>query len=338
MRIGVLFGGDSEERDVSIASATEVVAALRSRGHEVILVDTARGSVEGSQESRALTANVPQVPPTRANLKRVRDSSPPVAIVTAVESADVVFLALHGGSGENGQFQALLELAGVVFTGSGSFGSGLAMDKDVSKRLFRAAGIPTPDWTVAPLSSGESAVRLGYPMIVKPNAQGSTIGLSLVRSSEDLDAAIRVASPYGEILFERFIRGRELTVGVLAGEALAVGEILLDPDATFTYEQKYQAGAVQEVFPADIPPSVRDEVKRLALLAHSCLKLDDYSRSDFRLDESGQLWLIEVNTLPGLTATSLLPQSAAAAGIDYSTLCERICELALRRAERNSGR
>lgn len=338
MRIGVLFGGDSEERDVSIASATEVVAALRSRGHEVILVDTARGSVEGSQESRALTANVPQVPPTRANLKRVRDSSPPVAIATAVESADVVFLALHGGSGENGQFQALLELAGVVFTGSGSFGSGLAMDKDVSKRLFRAAGIPTPDWTVAPLSSGESAVRLGYPMIVKPNAQGSTIGLSLVRSSEDLDAAIRVASPYGEILFERFIRGRELTVGVLAGEALAVGEILLDPDATFTYEQKYQVGAVQEVFPADIPPSVRDEVKRLALLAHSCLKLDDYSRSDFRLDESGQLWLIEVNTLPGLTATSLLPQSAAAAGIDYSTLCERICELALRRAERNSRR
>ena len=318
---------------MSIASATEVVAALRLRGHEVILVDTARGTVDASQESMALTAKVPEVPPSHASLMRVRGASPPVAIATAVESADIVFLALHGGSGENGQFQALLELAGVVFTGSGSFGSALAMDKDVSKRLFHAAGIPTPDWTVGSVSDGESAIRLSYPIIVKPNAQGSTIGLSLVRSSEDLDAAIGTASPYGEILFERFIRGRELTVGVLAGEALAVGEILLDPDATFTYEQKYQAGAVQEVFPADIPSTVRDEAKRLALLAHACLKLDDYSRSDFRLDESGQLWLIEVNTLPGLTATSLLPKSAAAAGIDYPTLCERICGLALHRAE-----
>ena len=212
---------------MSIASATEVVAALRSRGQELILVDTARGSVEGAQESLALTANVPEVPPSQASSQRMRDSSPAVAIATAVESADVVLFALHGGSGENGQFQALLELAGVVFTGSGSFGSGLAMDKNVSERLFRAAGIPTPDWTVGAVSGGESASRLGYLLIVKPNAQGSTIGLSLVRSSEELDAAMSVASPYGEILFEQFIRGRELTVGVLAGESLAVGEMLL---------------------------------------------------------------------------------------------------------------
>jgi D-alanine-D-alanine ligase len=137
------------------------------------------------------------------------------------------------------------------------------------------------------------------------------------------------------VLFERFVPGRELTVGVLDGEALAVGEILLDPETTFSYAQKYQPGAVREVFPAQVPASVADEARRLALAAHITLKLDDYSRSDFRLDEAGNLWLIEVNTLPGLTATSLLPQSAAAVGIDYPTLCERISQLAYQRAGGN---
>jgi D-alanine-D-alanine ligase len=334
MRIGVLFGGDSEERDVSIASATQVVGALRSLGHVVVLVDTVRGSISRSGETRALSSSVPESPPTAAGLVGIRRSSDQMSISEAVQGSDVVFLALHGGAGENGQFQALLELAGVAFTGSGSLGSALAMDKDVSKRLFSAAGIATPDW----VTDSESAADLGFPLIVKPNAQGSTIGLSLVRSAKDLPAAIAAASHYGDVLFERFVPGRELTVGVLDGEALAVGEILLDPETTFSYTQKYQPGAVREVFPAQVSASVADEARRLALAAHITLKLDDYSRSDFRLDEAGNLWLIEVNTLPGLTATSLLPQSAAAVGIDYPTLCERISQLAYQRAEGNRRR
>jgi D-alanine-D-alanine ligase len=334
MRVGVLFGGDSEERDVSIASASQVVDALRSRGHEVVLVDTARGAISADAELAALSSSVPKAPPARDTLDTLRGARTEVTVADAVTGTDVVFLALHGGSGENGQFQALLELAGATFTGSGSLGSTLAMDKDIAKRLFAAAGIPTPRWAIIKgLDSGiaEIADSLGYPLIVKPNAQGSTVGLSLVRTPDELDAAVRRASIFGEVLLEEFIAGRELTVGVLDGKPLAVGEILLDPDTAFSYEQKYQAGAVREEFPAGVTDDLGHEAQRLALAAHECLKLDDYSRADFRLDGDGKLWLIGVNTLPGLTSTSLLPQSAAAMGIDYPTLCEMICDLAMRR-------
>ena len=332
MRVGVLFGGDSEERDVSIASATQVVHALRSRGHDVLLVDTARGAVSAASEPVALTATVPAMPPSRDSLDQLQATMSTVTVASAVLGTDVVFLALHGGSGENGQFQALLELTGVPFTGSGSLGSGLAMDKDISKRLFTAAGIATPAWAIWDSKRRDQAQLIGYPLIVKPNSQGSTIGLSLVRSPGELAAALEMASRYGEVLLEQFIAGRELTVGVLDGIALAVGEVMLDPDSAFSYQQKYQAGAVQEVFPAQVSEEIAAEAQRLSLLAHASLKLDGYSRSDFRLDAQGALWLIEVNTLPGLTATSLLPQSAAAIGIDYGTLIERICGLAIEKA------
>lgn len=295
------------------------------------MVDTARGALDATEELRVLTASVPQAPPSRDSLDRLAAFASQVGISDALAGSDVVFLALHGGSGENGQFQALLELAGATFTGSGSLGSGLAMDKDISKRLFVAAGIATPDWQLWHGQSDETVGELGYPLIVKPNAQGSTIGLSLVGSPAELSGAIDRASVYGEVLLEQFIAGRELTVGVLDGKSLAVGEILLDPHTAFSYEQKYQSGAMQEVFPAQVEPDIQRETQRLALAAHLCLKLDDYSRADFRMDSDGKLWLIEVNTLPGLTATSLLPQSAAAVEIDYATLCERICQLALDR-------
>lgn len=336
MRVGVLFGGDSEERDVSIASATQVVQALRSRGHDVLLVDTARGAVSAASEPAALTASVPDTPPSRDSLDLLQSHRAEVTVASAVAGTDVVFLALHGGSGENGQFQALLELAGVAFTGSGSLGSGLAMDKDISKRLFASAGIETPGWAIWDSNRHGQAEPIGYPLIVKPNSQGSTIGLSLVRSPVELDGALETASRYGEVLLEQFIAGRELTVGVLDGIALAVGEVMLDPDSAFSYQQKYQAGAVREVFPAQVSDEIAAEAQRLALVAHTCLKLDGYSRSDFRLDAQGVLWLIEVNTLPGLTATSLLPQSAAAVGIDYATLVERICGLAIEKAAKRA--
>ena len=336
MRVGVLFGGDSEERDVSIASATQVVHALRSRGHDVLLVDTARGAVSAASEPAALTSSVPDTPPSRDSLDQLQTTSSEVTVSSAVAGTDVVFLALHGGSGENGQFQALLELAGVTFTGSGSLGSGLALDKDISKRLFKSAEIATPAWAIWDGTRGGQAERIGYPLIVKPNSQGSTIGLSLVRSPVELAAALETASRYGEVLLEQFIAGRELTVGVLDGNALAVGEVMLDPDSAFSYQQKYQAGAVREVFPALLTDEIAAEAQRLALAAHACLKLDGYSRSDFRMDTRGVLWLIEVNTLPGLTATSLLPKSAAAVGIDYATLIERICGLAIEKAARRA--
>lgn len=335
MRIAVLFGGDSEERDVSIASATQIIAALRHNGHDVTAVDTASGAIERSAEARVLTSGVPLLPPTPGQLQTARSGGSPLTLLAALATVDLVFLALHGGTGENGELQTLLEIARIPYTGSGPLGSGMAMDKDISKRLFRTAGLRTPDWLMGSTEESPVAsvveVTLGLPVVVKPNAQGSTVGLSLVKTADDLAPAAKLAGRYGPVMFEQFIAGRELTVGVLDGVALAVGEIVLDPNSVFSYEDKYQPGAVRENFPAVLAPELVEEAGRIALAAHIALKLDGYSRSDFRLDSNGVLWLIEVNTLPGMTATSLLPQSASAAGIDYPALCERISELALAR-------
>lgn len=204
------------------------------------------------------------------------------------------------------------------------------MDKDIAKTLLRAGGVQTPDWVLAPTTVEEVDSVVGFPAVVKPTGQGSTVGLSVVRTPDSLQTAIDDASRYGKVMVERFICGRELTVGVLDGNALAVGEIMLPVDSAFSYEDKYQAGAVLEKFPADIPESTATAARDAAEAAHRLLRLDGYSRSDFRLDEEdGSLWIIEANSLPGLTATSLLPQSAAAVGIDYGDLCERICLLAM---------
>lgn len=175
--------------------------------------------------------------------------------------------------------------------------------------------------------------------MVKPNSQGSTVGLSIVHSQAELQPAIELAGRYGDqVMLERFVAGREVTVGVLDDQALPVGEILLGGQEVFDYEHKYQAGAVREVFPADLPPAIAAEAQRLALKVHRALKLSGYSRTDFRLDEQGRLWCLEVNTLPGMTATSLLPQAAAAAGIGFAELCERICRLGIERCRARARR
>ncbi len=330
MRISVLFGGASEERDVSIASATQVVSALRARGHDVLAVDTAFGALSAADEQGVLTASVAAAPPTGAELEALSPATASsLQLPAAIGDSDVVFLALHGGSGEDGRIQALLDLAGLPYTGSGPLGSGLAMDKDVAKTLLRAAGVDTPDWLLAPQPTDAVTRALGYPVVVKPTAQGSTVGLSVVRSPEQLQGAVERASQYGPVMIEQFVRGRELTVGVLDGQALAVGEILLPPDSAFSYEEKYQPDAVVERFPADIPSDIAEATRAAAVRAHEVLRLGGYSRSDFRLDDGGRVWIIEANSLPGMTATSLLPQSAAAVGIGYDELCERICRLAI---------
>jgi D-alanine-D-alanine ligase len=242
-----------------------------------------------------------------------------------VRNAEVIFVSLHGGRGEDGTLQALLDVVGVPYTGSRALGTGLAMDKDVSKRLFREAGVPTADWLMAPVTPRQVGDRLGWPAIVKPSKQGSTVGLTLVQRGEDLGAAIEVAARYDdEVMVEAFVPGRELTVGVLDGRALAVGEIVCKSEI-FDYESKYTPGMAREIFPADLPRETSDRCGALAIAAHQALKLGGYSRVDFRLSQSGEPICLEVNALPGMTATSLLPQSAAAAGIPFAELCEQIC-------------
>jgi D-alanine-D-alanine ligase len=328
LKIAVLFGGDSMERDVSISSASQVVGALRSRGHEVIAYDSGRGRLTAPDEQRLFASKIYREPPD----KNAVTSLPTVVSAPDLAGVDVVFIAMHGGSGEDGTVQALLDLAGIPYTGSGKLGSALGWDKDVAKRLFLAASVPTPDWLMAPASPDVVAKRLGYPLIVKPNGQGSTVGLTLVETPGELQAAIELAAGFdAEVMLERYIAGREITVGILDDEALAVGEIISHTGPIFDYAAKYQVGGAEEIFPADLTAEQTARAQDLALRVHRALKLDTYSRVDFRMDARGDLWCLEVNTLPGLTAASLLPRAAAAVGIDFPDLCERICRGALAR-------
>jgi D-alanine-D-alanine ligase len=227
--------------------------------------------------------------------------------------------------------QSLLDAAGIAYTGSGPLGSALAMDKDVAKRLFQWAKVPTAPWVMWPAPWGEIE-RLGLPLIVKPSKVGSTVGLTVVRSALGIEAAVETALRYDdEVMVERFVPGRELTVGVLGDQALAVGEIIPSQEI-FDYECKYTPGMSREIFPADLPERVSQQVRSLALAAHRALKLRDFSRVDFRLSPDGVPHCLEANTLPGLTRTSLFPQSAAAVGTDFGELCDVICRLTLRRA------
>ncbi|MEX0893641.1 MAG: D-alanine--D-alanine ligase [Gemmatimonadota bacterium] len=330
MKVAVLFGGTSEERHVSIASGAEVVAALREAGHEVVAVDTATGVLDAAAERSLLRSAVAPEPPSEEELAGLR-ANDATAFLRApeFEHVDVSFLALHGGEGEDGTLQALLDLARVPYTGSGMLGSAVAMDKDISKILFRAAGVPTPDWRMAPVDPDKAIAALGLPLIVKPSKQGSTVGLTVVKEAPELEAAIQLAYRHDdEVMLEHFVPGRELTVPILGDEALPVGEIIPEHEI-FDYASKYQPGMAQEIFPADLAERVAAEARRLGLAAHRALKLRGFSRVDFRLDAQDRLWCLEVNTLPGLTSASLMPKGAAAAGMSFPELCDRICRLAL---------
>jgi len=327
VRVTVLTGGTSSERDVAIASAVQVVHALRSRGHTVAVVDTARGYIPDAAEPQMLSGTVGREPPPREELVALEQGVllSGLTALPVVRDADVIFLALHGGRGEDGTLQAVLDVLGVRYTGSGALGSGLAMDKDIAKRLFQDRGIPTAEWLMAPAATAEVESRLGWPVVVKPSKQGSTVGLTVVKAAAELEPAVAEAGRYDdEVMIEAFIPGRELTVGILDGRALAVGEIIPQHEI-FDYECKYTPGMSQEIFPARLPAAVAERCRRLGLEAHEALKLGGYSRVDFRLTPAGEMLCLEVNTLPGMTATSLLPQSAAAMDISFPELCERIC-------------
>lgn len=330
MKIAVLMGGTSAEREVSLASGKGIVQALRERGHHVDTIDTARGFIEPEREPELLPEGVHAAPPAP-----VESPISPIELtsIPQLRDADVAFLALHGGIGEDGTLQALLELTGVAYTGSGPLGSGIAMDKDVTKRLLRDAEIPTLPWRIArapEFTYDADAIEylVGYPCIVKPSRQGSSVGMTVVQEAERLEPAIAAASAYdGEVMIERYVRGRELTVGVL-------GELVLPPieirpkKGIYDYEAKYTPGMTEYLCPAPIDRELTTQLQTYALRAFKVLKLGGYGRIDFMLARE-QLFCLEANTLPGMTATSLLPKAAAAVDVDYPELCERIIRLAV---------
>jgi D-alanine-D-alanine ligase len=331
MRVTVLTGGATPERAVAFASASQIVAALRSRNHDVRVVDLAGDLLDERAERELLGGAVGLTPPSVDALaeRERRMLSEGLAELGPVREAEVLFLAVHGGALEGGTLQAVLDVIGVPYTGSGPLASALAMDKDLSKRLFRAAGVPVPAWFMAPpLAAEDVTTALGWPVIIKPSKQGSSVGLTLVKSAQGLSEAVKLAARYDdEVMAEQFISGRELTVGVLGDVPLPVGQIVPKHEL-FDYETKYTPGMSEETFPAKIDTQLARQLQEYALMAHRALKLSGYSRIDYRVSPDGDIFCLEANSLPGMTRTSLFPQAAQAAGIPFPELCERIASLA----------
>lgn len=329
MKIAVLMGGVTAERDVSLASGLAVLEALREKGHEASAIDTARGFVPREREAELLPEGVKAAPPhdMEGALKATE-----IPLIPQVRDADVAFLALHGGVGEGGGLQALLELHGIRYTGSGPLGSGIAMDKDISKRLLRDAEIPTLPWRVARApdfgyDSNSIEEQVGFPLIAKPSRQGSSVGIVVVETREDLDDAIRAAAEFdSEVMIEHFAKGRELTIGILGDTPLPPVEIR-PKKGIYDYEAKYTAGMTEYICPAPVESEIIAEAQMYALRAFRVLKLHNYARIDFILSQE-KLYCLEANTLPGMTATSLLPKGAAEYGISFPDLCDKIVSLA----------
>ena len=341
MNIVVLAGGLSPERDVSLVSGGLIAAALARVGHKVLLIDVYEGINNDGDLGELFTSSpradfgisesVPDLEAVRRrNGGRVAKIGP--RVIEACEAADVTFLALHGDMGEDGSLQATLDNYGIKYTGSGHVGSLLAMDKDISKRMLRPAGVPTPDWIYFDVSrDNPDRIRheIGLPCVVKPTACGSSVGVSIVEDEGELSAALAAAADYeSRIIVEKKIVGREFSVGILGEQVLPPIEII--PKAGFyDYKNKYQSGMTEEICPADLTPDQLSRVSDYARRAFECLRLSGYARADFIMDESGEFWCLEVNNLPGMTPMSLLPREAAAAGIPYDTLCEMIVNMAV---------
>ena len=340
MKITVLMGGASAERNVSLASGLRIAAALRSRGHGVTAFDPSQGVISPDTERELSEGGVGREPPSLESLAKTTGGSflPALERQPELASADVVFLALHGGQGEDGTLQALLDMAHIRYTGSGHLASALAMDKDLSKKLFRTAGVMTPDWLMAPASLEDVEHTFGLPVVVKPSKQGSTVGLTVVKQREQFETAVKEAWRFDdEVMIEQFIPGRELTVGILGDRPLPVGEIKPKHEI-YDYECKYTPGMAEEEFPAQLSPAQTARIQQQALAAFRVLKLSGCARIDFRLSSSddgnvggdGDFYCLEANTLPGMTELSLIPQGAAASGMSFAELCEEIVNLARR--------
>lgn len=346
MDIVVLAGGLSAERDVSLKTGSMVAKALKGKGHRVVLVDVFMG-VPGQEaelkklfdDSRTdentefeIAETAPDLAAVRAKRGDASDGLFGPNVLWLCKMADIVFLALHGEDGENGKIQAAFDLMGIRYTGSGYFGSALAMNKEVSKMFFRKNGIPVPNGIHMKKSEQADAAFLAkksLPCIVKPCCGGSSIGVSIVRTNAEFAQALKEAFYWeDEIIIEDYIEGRDFSVGVLDGKALPVIEIA-PLDGFYDYKNKYKAGGAVETCPADLPEDIAGKLGEYAVAAADALGLTAYSRMDFKLSANGDIYCLEANTLPGMTATSLLPQEAQAVGLDYAGLCEKIIQVSM---------
>ena len=334
MRIVVLAGGTSTERDVSISSGILVASALREKGHEVVLLDVFRGYEQDIcdvdalfKENYSFTDSV-KVGETISDIDEVREERRDKSnryigenVIDICQCADITFLALHGGAGENGQVQAVLDLMGLKYTGSGYLGSALAMHKGVTKSVLIQSKVLTPAGEIFKTAEDALAWKQ-FPCVVKPCSGGA----------EEYKASVKEAFRYGEdeIVVEEYIKGREFSVGLLGGRALPPIEIIPN-EGFYDYKTKYQAGAARDVCPADITEDEDKTMREAAVATYNALHLESYARVDFILTEDGRAYCLEANTLPGMTPTSLLPQEAKVEGVSYPDLCEKIIEISMKK-------
>ncbi len=341
MKIIVLAGGLSSERNVSLVTGASVCRALREKGHQAVLVDMFlgledhTGAIEDiflSPDGRCGSAAIdPTAPDLEAVRRSRRDQSPSVfgpGVLEACRLADIVFLGLHGACGEDGRVQAAFDLMGIPYTGGGYLASGMAMNKAVTKQFMERCGIRTAPWREVRYTREDIprlTEELTVPCAVKTIDGGSSLGMALPDTREELRAALEELLSYGgHVIVEKKIRGRDMTVGVLGDRYLPAVEIIPQSGAYFDYKAKYQAGGSLEVCPADITEDQWRAMGEAALKLHRALGLTVYSRTDFILDGDGNAWCLEINTLPGMTPASLLPKEAAAVGLSYGELCDEI--------------
>lgn len=349
MKVVVLAGGISTERDVSLSSGTMIYHALKKRGYEAIILDVYLGYEWEDQEeekdcTRVFTKKkdwaekIGAIAETNPNIEQIKALRPDgdknffgPNVIRLCQQADVVFMALHGENGENGKIQACFDLMGITYTGTDYVSSALAMDKGLSKELFVLNKIPTPKGFRMKKEEWQRGGEAPFlPCVVKTCCGGSSVGVSIVRKNEEYEKALLDAFLYGdEVVVEQYIEGREFSVGVMDGKALPIIEIA--PLVGFyDYKNKYQAGSTVETCPAYLPEEKSSEMQGYAEAAFKALRLRNYARMDFMMGKEGDIYCLEANTLPGMTPTSLLPQEAAAAGMDFESLCEEILKTALR--------
>ena len=353
-KILVLAGGVSTERDVSLITGKQIYNALKRNGHDVILTDVYLG-YELPDEFKDISLSdlftkdidwvkdipdIREVDPDIAGIKALRSDGDRnyfgPNVIKLCQEADVVFMALHGENGENGRIQACFDLMGITYTGNDYISSAVSMDKGLTKDIFKAYDIPTPQGLrlkkeeyLKQKEAGKLECTVGFPCIVKACCGGSSVGVSIANVPEEFEKALAEAFKYdNEAVIEQYIKGREFSIGVFDGSAMPVIEIA--PKVGFyDYKNKYQAGATVETCPADIPDDLASEMKACAEKVFKALRLGSYARMDFMLDNvTGKFYCLEANTLPGMTPTSLVPQEAAAMGISFDELCDKIIELA----------
>lgn len=346
MKIIVLAGGLSTERDVSLSSSAGICRTLLEKGHDAFLLDVFMGFPYDKEKlDKVFTLPdhgldiVKNIGTEEPDLAAVRASRPDQSdcflgpnVIELCRAADITFLGLHGGEGENGKLQATFDLLGIKYTGPNSLGCAVAMHKGVTKEIFLQSGIPTPNGVCIHKNKKKkdlASLGLSLPVVVKPCSGGSSIGVYIVHTEEEYNNALDNSFRYeDELVIEEYIEGREFACGIIDDKALPPIEII-PKTGFFDYANKYQAGATEEVCPADLSEELTQKMMDYTVRAFHALKLDVYSRADFLLDKSGNLYCLEMNTLPGMTAASLMPKEAKVAGIEYGDLCELIIRKSL---------